>query len=297
MKDAIHTMTQYPVGEYYQQSVHQLIMAFEELIDSGLACLTQTIVSLDSYLLAARRHSIDLSNSVSEAMHNVTSHPNIVYLKNTLDLTPYVKAASNKLTALRMPEEYTAAIYRASSRVNNVISDVMNMESMKQIKQASNEIYQEGVWAYKYWQVEDNLEKHLRSIATLLKEIIEEEMDIYTRHFRFLQRSHVTVWDPEHGEIQAEISLPVAMETLDSMPDVTPLIDQYNEVMNSVPNMDTVEYFYNHYVPESKWWSNESTAKKDQLMTQLDEFTPSEKPNRMLKKKLYKRARKTVSAM
>lgn len=105
----------------------------------------------------------------------------------------------------------------------------------------------QGVWAYHYWQVEENLQKHLRSIVTLLKEIVQEELEVYTRHFRFLKDSHVTVWDPEHGEIQAEIRLPVAMETLDSMPDMTPLVEQYNDAVdNLVPDMDTVQYFYDN---------------------------------------------------
>ena len=37
----------------------------QELVDSGVSHLTEAIVSLDSYLLAARRHSIELSNTVS----------------------------------------------------------------------------------------------------------------------------------------------------------------------------------------------------------------------------------------
>ena len=37
----------------------------QEMVDSSVSHLTEAIVSLDSYLLEARRHSIDLSNSVS----------------------------------------------------------------------------------------------------------------------------------------------------------------------------------------------------------------------------------------
>ncbi|XP_076472801.1 uncharacterized protein LOC143302134 isoform X1 [Babylonia areolata] len=293
MKEAVQTMTQYPVGQYYQQSVNSLLQEFEELIDSGVARLTKAVVSLDSYLLAARQHRIRFSNTVSEAMQNLTQHPYI----QSLDVTPYIRAASNKLSALRVPEQYTAVIYDASARANEVLSDVLNMESMKRVKAMSNEVYQQGVWAYNYWQMEENLEKHLHSIATLLKEIIEEELEIYARHFRFLQKSHVTVWDPEHGEIQAEIHLPVAMETLDSMPDMTPLVTKYNEVMNSVPDMDTVQYFYDHYVPKSKWWADNSTD-QEQLLAELDEYTPTSKPRLLMKKRNYKlRNRKTVAVM
>ncbi|KAL8574772.1 hypothetical protein ACOMHN_035315 [Nucella lapillus] len=268
MKEAVQAMTQLPVGEYYQQSAQALVTAFEGLVDRGLKQLTQKVVSLDSYLLAARQRSIRLSNAMTEAVHNVTHHPYVLYLHNSMDVTPYLQAASNKINSLRMPEKYTSAIYDASARVNEVMSDVMNMETMKRIKEASNSIYQEGVWARDYWQAEENLHKHLASIATLLEEIVEEELQEYTRHFRFLQKSHVTVWDPEHGEIQAEIHLPLSMETFDSVPDVTPLVTQYNNVMKKVPDMDTVQYFYDHYVPQSAWWADNSTE-QGQLMEEL----------------------------
>ena len=105
----------------------------------------------------------------------------------------------------------------------------------------------QGVWAYNYWQVEENLKKHLISIAELLKEIVQEEVEMYTRHFRFLQQSHVTVWDPAHGEVQAELALPVAMDTLTALPDVTPLLDRYNDVVDTVvPSKDTAQYFYDN---------------------------------------------------
>ncbi|KAL8574776.1 hypothetical protein ACOMHN_035319 [Nucella lapillus] len=296
MKEAVQAMTQLPVGEYYQQSAQALVTAFEELIDRGLKQLTQKVVSLDSYLLAARHGSIRLSNAMTEAVHNVTHHPYVLYLHNSMDLTPYLQAASNKINSLRMPEKYISAIYDASARVNEVMSDVMNMETMKRIKEASNGIYQEGVRARDYWQAEENLHKHLASIATLLEEIVEEELQEYTRHFRFLQKSHVTVWDPEHAEIQAEIHLPLAMETFDSVPDVTPLVTQYNNVMKKVPDMDTVQYFYDHYVPQSAWWADNSTE-QGQLMEELDEYTPSPRKTRLLEKKMNFKGRKSVRAM
>ena len=69
-------------------------------------------------------------------------------LKDNLDLTPYIEAAASRLGALRMPQQYSDAIYRASTSVNQAMSDVMNMETMRQIKEGSNEVYQQvGDWA------------------------------------------------------------------------------------------------------------------------------------------------------
>lgn len=108
----------------------------------------------------------------------------------------------------------------------------------------------QGAWAYHYWQVEENMKKHLRSIVTLVKDIIADEMEVYASHFRFLRDSRVTVWNPDGGEVQVEVSLPVAMETLDSMPDVTPIVREYNNaistVNNYVPDRETIQDMYNN---------------------------------------------------
>ena len=69
-------------------------------------------------------------------------------LKDNLDLTPYIEAAASRLGALRMPQQYSDAIYRASTSVNQAMSDVMNMETMRRVKEGSNEVYQQvGDWA------------------------------------------------------------------------------------------------------------------------------------------------------
>ena len=79
----------------------------------------------------------------TEVAHNVSTHPRVLYLRNRLDITPYMEAATNKLYSMRMPEEYTAAIYRASGQVNQMVSDAMNMAAMRHIKETSNAVYQE----------------------------------------------------------------------------------------------------------------------------------------------------------
>jgi len=201
-----------------------------------------------------------------------------------------VESAANKISSLRVPEQYTNAIYSASELVNEALRDTANVAALQGVREAYNEVYQQGKWAYNYWQVAENMKKHLLSITELLKEIVQEEVEVYTRHFQFLQKSHVTVWDPEHGEIQAELHLPVAMETLTSVPDVTPLVERYNRVVDRVvPSKDTVQYFYDNYVPNSTWWRASSVpAEKAAVMAELDDFAPKS-PRKLYKRKYNKR--------
>jgi len=272
------------VGEKYQQAVDNMLLGFEEYVDRSTRSLTDAVMAVDSCLAKLHKHTERVSNYVTESAKNMSSHPTLVYLKNSVNITPYIESAANKIGSLRMPEQLTSAIYSASARMNAALAD-KNLTGLRSVRKAYNEVYQQGVWAYNYWQVEENLKKHLISIAELLKEIVQEEVEMYTRHFSFLQKSQVTVWDPKQGEVQAELHLPVAMETLTSLPDVSPLVERYNDVVDTVvPSRDTVQYFYDNYVPKKSWWSDNSTAsKKPDVIAELEEFTPKHP------RKLYRR--------
>ena len=76
-------------------------------------------------------------------MHNVSSHPRIQYLKNSLDLTPYIETAAKHLSGVRIPQEYTDAIDGASMRINRAMSDGMNMQALRQLTMRTSEVYQQ----------------------------------------------------------------------------------------------------------------------------------------------------------
>ena len=52
----------------------------------------------------------------------------------------------------------------------------------------------------------------------------------------------LTVWDPEHGEIQAEFPLPIAVHRLDETPDMSQIITK-------------VEKFADTYLPDETTWN------------------------------------------
>ena len=94
--------------------------------------------------------------------------------------------------------------------------------------------------------MEKNLKEHLKNIAILIKEIVLDELRPYTKS-DVLSDSRVTVWNPEHGEIQAEVRLPFAMESFTSLPEFTTLIDDYKDVVDAyVPDMDTLQDIYHN---------------------------------------------------
>lgn len=101
------------------------------------------------------------------------------------------------------------------------------------------------MWAYNYWQVEENLQEHLSSIYEIIKEMVEEEIQKYRQYLNFLEKSKVTVWDPEHGEIQMDVYLPIPLKSLDSLPEVDAYVDRVkNAVDRYTPDRETIKQYY-----------------------------------------------------
>ncbi|KAK7501815.1 hypothetical protein BaRGS_00006901, partial [Batillaria attramentaria] len=280
MAQSMERMKQFPVREQYQAAVNDIRKAFEEMVDSGVMQLSQAVAEIDNYLLAARQHSQDMRDSISGVFQNMTVVQRIKQYGDSIDFTPYIDNVTKNIRAIRIPEQYTAPMYAASERMRGVFQQVLEREEMQRVGAAANEVYQ---------QVEENMKKHLHSIVNLIKEIIADEMEVYTAHFRFLKDSHVTVWDPEHGEVQVEVSLPVPMETLDSLPDVTPIIREYNNAVNTyVPDRETIQDLYNNYGPQT-WWPENNTTPVKEVLTELESFDAKYKPKYTNRKYLNRR--------
>lgn len=60
----------------------------------------------------------------------------------------------------------------------------------------------------------------LASMALTLKKVVSSELSHSMRHFQCPWPSRITVWLPQDGEVQAEMCLPVPLQSLDALPDV-----------------------------------------------------------------------------
>ena len=102
-----------------------------------LRCIKQQLILLRCY-------QIYVCICRAEAAKNVSSHPTLVYLKNSIDITPYIESAANKIGSLRMPEQLTSAIYSASARMNAAMADKnCSCDALRTVAKAYNEVYQQ----------------------------------------------------------------------------------------------------------------------------------------------------------
>ncbi|XP_070207835.1 uncharacterized protein [Littorina saxatilis] len=78
----------------------------------------------------------------------------------------------------------------------------------------AKELYNQGIWAYHYLHLSSPSHDRPDSITDSLRDTIMAEIRFRLRHFRFLQRSRITVGLPERGDIQAEICVPFPVRSL-----------------------------------------------------------------------------------
>ena len=83
-----------------------------------------------------------------------------------------------------------------------------------------------------YYNVEESLKQNLQRIVKLITDIIEEEVKLMAE--RTSSASPITYYNPNQGEIQAEIAVPVDVVSLKQYPDVSPLLAKVNKVSKQV---------------------------------------------------------------
>ena len=92
--------------------------------------------------------------------------------------------------------------------------------------------------AYKYWEVRENSEAVASAIFDWIKEEVDRELsDIKAILVNLRNTTTITVYDPEHGEIQAEVRLPFALKSLDEVP--TYVFDT-SKIQKYIPTMPTI---------------------------------------------------------
>ena len=86
----------------------------------------------------------------------------------------------------------------------------------------------------------------MQNIVKLISELIESEMQKLGEKVSFLQQSQVTVYDPEQGEVQVEVVLPVHLTSLRELPDLQDYLQQADDAIEQyVPAKATVLNYYN----------------------------------------------------
>lgn len=219
---------------HYRDVVDAVILAIEAVRIRCEKAHTQALDMIDPLkenLLAAVAMVPDVSidhympdltyiSSFNGRMYNMTRHPSVMSMGNKY--SQYVRYMNEirQNPSFNMADRFTSAIYGARNLVNPVI-------------------LQQGENAFKYWEVKENSQAVLEAVLDWLKEEIEKELSDIQANIMNLAKTSVTVYDPEHGEIQTEVHLPFPVQALDVVPnfDLTPFVSKVRQYTPRVPRI------------------------------------------------------------
>lgn len=68
--------------------------------------------------------------------------------------------------------------------------------------------------AYKYWELEENIQSVFAKVVELIKKDIQEDFDSLRDLIVDLKKTKVTVYDPKKGHFEMDIYLPLEMQSL-----------------------------------------------------------------------------------
>jgi len=239
----------YNNNEYHVKDVAD--MASDKLSNLMLKVEEMYEMSEDYMQPLAEKVNVILSNYASSyrnqleiAAAQLYEHSN-VYGGLYMNYTDYVYQMSPSVRRMAS-DNYNKYINQMDfSTVNNMYTSTMSgartvmNNGLGALK--SNRIYQQGENAYKFWEIRENIDMVAEGIANwIIREVEKEIADIKTTVLNTLQ-SKITVMDIAHGEIQAEMHLPIPLKSLDAMPktdiDYMPYVSKVQKYIPEMPSL------------------------------------------------------------
>jgi len=286
MRQSLDNMESYPIREQYIELVRSTMAHMALRVYATVAELERFTKDVEMTLREYKQRTETFVNTIADNVYNATY---MKYAKNKLsqikniDISPYIKQ-------FELSEEYSNAIDSVKDTTMTGIQYIWERPELDMLRGNLNSIYQQGTWAYNYWDVEKNLKTNIKNIMLLLVDIIEDELKQITQETQGKFKNPITVWLPEQGEMQMELPLPMDVERLDEVPDMSPIVIRVEKVANDI----------SFYLPDQSTWESikhnvnkmlPAREKEEEIIEDLKNYTPSKEFRKRGGKK-YRRVRK-----
>ncbi|GFS10552.1 microsomal triglyceride transfer protein large subunit [Elysia marginata] len=276
LSQGLQKMTAFPIKEHYSEMVNSATTWLNENFHKALSSLESYLAKADAALTEYHNTITELRDNAKNSVYNATYVTYISDRLNAIDVSSYIPS-------LEIPEDYTNAIYNVHNAINTKVGHMLDAPGLRYVKGGLNEVYQQGVWAYNFWQVEENIQAHAKRVLMLIREIVEDELKEYAEDLQGLYQNPITVWLPDSGEVQAEFRLPMEVSRLDEMPDFTPLMNQISAKMPDTSALENISETL------SDLW--EATEEDDEISKELKKYRPSKKMRKAKKGRKYRARR------
>ncbi|XP_050402855.1 uncharacterized protein LOC126819071 [Patella vulgata] len=291
VSSAVQQFQAYPIRQKYYEALYKAEMMSEKIIEDVNEYIETIIADIRQ---CVEKHTNLVQAHVNDAVVKITNHPRVQMLHQKLQdlknanygeyLTGINQKLGDLISSMKLGEHYNDAINNIHSAINGHFDQFMKRDDVKYVHSMANAAYQEGKWAYGYWQVENNAKLQLQELKELLKQMVREEIEKFKAKFSFIPSVNVTYFNPTQGELQADVYLPLPLTSLDRLP--TDLYKGYIQDMKNMadkylPTQDSLKKMYDDYFP-AKNQTDVNGFKKD-LQEYLETPTKTRKRARSFK--------------
>merc|ERR1711879_1032672 len=154
---------------------------------------------------SALRQRLESLQAAAESLRNSANNNKITNFAKDLinraksvDVSPYVEM-------FKVPEEYNNMASELQDLTMSGVKTLWARPELSGVRGPVNTVHQEAAWAYKYWDVEKNVQQNVHDILMLLVEIIEAEIKEMQAAMPGFENP-ITVYTDT--EIQADLHLP-----------------------------------------------------------------------------------------
>ncbi|XP_048255783.1 apolipophorins-like [Haliotis rufescens] len=232
----LHTVKNYPITQKYMQFVDKLISDLKNFRQLSAAKMQMWTYQMDKASNELYKSYLTYTRSLQRKMKGFASsimdHPKVKGIRATyanlksqvaslpeVDYKQYGEildgALQKALEPLALGEKYNVMKIKAKEAFES-----LNIhQDLKRAHHIANEIHQQFVWTYKYWDLDSNLRLTMLRLYEASRDMIFMEMNKLKDSLVDLDKSRVIVYDPLNGELQVELYLPVPLKSLAEAPD------------------------------------------------------------------------------
>jgi len=238
-RQCLNDLGQYPIRAEYKEMVKSTMADIAVRLLQAAEALEVYTEKIEMTLLDYKQRTQKYAQQTLDAVKNSTSNFKLNEITN-IDISPYT-------TSFEIPEVYSNAIKSVENTAMSGLQYVWERPELDMMRGNLNSIYQEGKWAFQYWDVKENIKTNLDNIFKLLVEIVEDESKEIIDDLKSLYniKNPITVW--QQGEIQADFPLPIEVRRLDEVPDFSPITKKAKRTLTRVaaylPNQASWESF------------------------------------------------------
>merc|ERR1711963_1152677 len=169
----------------YADLVETSMVEFTDSIYASVASLEALTLRMERALQEYRDHTKKLAHSIHNSVTNGTyvnyAMDKIAEVKN-IDISPYV-------TSFSVPEEYNTVYSNLKETGMSGLTSLWERKELDGVRGKLNSVYQQGAWAYKYWDAELNVKENIEHIMTLLREIVADELKELSTEYRTVYKN------------------------------------------------------------------------------------------------------------